>query len=78
MRLLLAVLAGAAVFTPEWAMGGWGVDLRLPAVLGVLAFATCEFHLRQRTIYALVAVLWLVPDRRIENALASKGQSAEG
>ena len=29
-------------------------------------------------IYALVAVLWLVPDRRIENALASQGQSAEG
>ena len=28
-------------------------------------------------IYALVAALWLVPDRRIENALASKGQSAE-
>jgi uncharacterized membrane protein len=29
-------------------------------------------------IYALVAALWLVPDRRIENALASRGQSAEG
>ena len=29
-------------------------------------------------IYALVAVLWLVPDRRIENALVSHGQSAEG
>jgi uncharacterized membrane protein len=29
-------------------------------------------------IYALVAALWLVPDRRIEHALASQGQSAEG
>jgi uncharacterized membrane protein len=29
-------------------------------------------------IYALVALLWLVPDRRIENALASHGPSAEG
>jgi hypothetical protein len=45
MWLLLALLAAAALFTPEWAMGGWGVDLRLPAVLGVLAFASCEFRL---------------------------------
>ena len=29
-------------------------------------------------IYALVAVLWLVPDRRIENALAAQRPSAEG
>jgi uncharacterized membrane protein len=29
-------------------------------------------------IYALVAVLWLVPDRRITNALAAQGESAEG
>ena len=29
-------------------------------------------------IYALVAAVWLIPDRRIENALASQGQSAEG
>jgi hypothetical protein len=60
IRLLLAVLAGASLFTPEWAMGGWGVDLRLPAVLGVLAFATCEFHLRQRTVYVLVAAALLM------------------
>jgi uncharacterized membrane protein len=29
-------------------------------------------------IYALAAALWLVPDRRIENVLASQGPSAEG
>jgi uncharacterized membrane protein len=31
-----------------------------------------------QVIYALVAVLWLVPDRRIENALAARRRSAEG
>jgi hypothetical protein len=29
-------------------------------------------------IYALVAVLWLVPDRRIETVLAGRRHSAEG
>ena len=29
-------------------------------------------------LYLLVALLWLVPDRRIENALAAQRQSAEG
>ena len=28
-------------------------------------------------IYALVAILWLVPDRRIENVLAARGQPVE-
>jgi uncharacterized membrane protein len=27
--------------------------------------------------YVLVAILWLVPDRRIENALAAHGQSVD-
>jgi hypothetical protein len=60
MTLLLALLAFAAVFTPEWAMGGWGVDLRLPAVLGVLAFAACEFKLTERTVQVFVAAMMLV------------------
>jgi len=57
MRLLLALLAAAALFTPEWAMGGWGVDLRLPAVLGALVFAACEFRLRQRATQAFAAAV---------------------
>ncbi len=57
MRLLLGLLAGAALFTPEWAMGGWGVDLRLPAVLGVLAFAACEFRLGERATEAFAAAV---------------------
>ena len=55
MRLVLILLAAAALFTPEWAMGGWGVDLRLPAVLGALAFASCEIRLGERTLRMLVA-----------------------
>jgi len=60
MKLLLALLAIAAVFTPEWAMGGWGVDLRLPAVLGVLAFAACEFKLKDRAVRIFVGVIMIV------------------
>ncbi|MGD0191270.1 MAG: hypothetical protein ABSD74_11060 [Rhizomicrobium sp.] len=60
MRLLMALLAAAAVFIPEWAMGGWGVDLRLPAVLGVLAFASCEFRLSERVMQTLAAAMILV------------------
>ncbi len=60
MTLLLALLALAAAFTPEWAMGGWGVDLRLPAVLGVLSFAACDFKLKERTVQILVALLMIV------------------
>jgi hypothetical protein len=60
MRLLLALLAAAALFTPEWAMGGWGVDLRLPAVLGALAFAGCELRLSERTAKAFAAAVMIL------------------
>jgi hypothetical protein len=56
MLIVLGVLAVAAVFAPEWAMGGWGVDLRLPAVLGALLFASLEFRLdRAATLTLAVA-----------------------
>lgn len=60
MWLILGVLAAAAVFTPEWAMGGWGVDLRLPAVLGTLAFAACEFRFRERTLQGFSAAVMIL------------------
>ncbi len=61
MWLALIVLLAASVFVPEWAMGGWGIDLRLPAVLGALAFASAEFRFGRRTTIALAAgVLALV------------------
>lgn len=60
MKFLLGVLAAAALFTPEWAMGGWGVDLRLPAVLGALAFASCQFNMRERSLQAFAAAVVLL------------------
>lgn len=60
MKLALTVLFLAAIFAPEWALGGWGVDLRLPAVVGALAFAAAEFRFENRTQAALAAVALLV------------------
>jgi hypothetical protein len=51
--LVLVVLAILSAFVPEWAMGGWGIDLRLPAVLGALAFASAEFRFEKRIEIAL-------------------------
>jgi hypothetical protein len=55
MVFVLSVLAFVTLFAPEWAMGGWGVDLRLPAVLGALVFASVEFHLERGAIVTLAA-----------------------
>ena len=56
----LAALALAAIFMPEWAMGGWGVHMRLPAVLGALAFASADFRLERNAARALAASAVLV------------------
>jgi len=53
MRLPLVALAAAVVLMPEWVMGGWGVHLRLPPVLGALVFASAEFRLERRRLRAL-------------------------
>lgn len=45
MRIVLVALVACDVFMPEWAFGGWGVDLRIPAVLGAAAFASAEFDI---------------------------------
>lgn len=50
MILPLAVLALAALLAPEWAMGGWGGHMRLPAVLGALLFATSWPELPQKRL----------------------------
>jgi hypothetical protein len=57
MRFALVVLLIASAFVPEWAMGGWGIDLRLPAVLGALVFASSEFRFGARTAAALAFVM---------------------
>jgi hypothetical protein len=51
----LIVIALAAAFAPEWAMGGWAVDMRLPAVLGALLFASAEFRVERVQAMALAA-----------------------
>lgn len=55
MKPLLVLLAVLCFVAPEWAMGGWGVDLRLPAVLGTLAFASAEFGFGRQWNLALAA-----------------------
>jgi len=60
MGLVLPVLATYTVFAPEWALGGWGVHLRLPAVLGALLFASIDVSLSRRWLAtAVVACLVL-------------------
>ena len=50
MRVALALFALAALFAPQWALGGWGVHMRLPAVLGALAFAALEWSVTARML----------------------------
>jgi hypothetical protein len=58
MKILLVALLILSLFVPEEAMGGWGVDLRLPALLGALTFAAIEIALpsRARAVLAAAAV----------------------
>ncbi len=58
MVLPLAAMGLAALFAPEWAMGGWAVHMRLPAVFCALAFAALEFELEPpaETVLAVVAI----------------------
>ncbi len=42
----MALLLVAAIMAPEWAMGGWAVHLRLPAVFASLLFAAAEIRMR--------------------------------
>lgn len=58
-RPLVLVLAVLTLVSPEWALGGWGVDLRLPAVLGALAFAAMQWDISRRTAAVLSAILLL-------------------
>ena len=55
MRGVVLALLACVVFMPEWALGGWGVDLRMPAILGAVAFSAVELKLSERRQYALAA-----------------------
>jgi hypothetical protein len=59
MTFLLLVLLVLTFIAPEEAMGGWGVELRLPAVLCALIFASLEIRLPlpwQRAFAAVIVV----------------------
>ena len=60
MKLLLLVLVVLCFAMPEWAMGGWGVDLRVPALLGTIAFASGEFRFERRAQLALTGAAVLL------------------
>ena len=64
MWLTLAWLLAGAVLAPEWALGGWAVHLRLPAVFAAMLFAATEIRLPSKiryalTVVALLAVGWM-------------------
>jgi len=54
----LALLLVGALGAPEWALGGWAVHLRLPAVLGAMLFASAELRM-DPPVRASLAVLAL-------------------
>ena len=60
MKIALAIFALAALFAPEWALGGWGVHMRLPPVLGALAFAALEWRVPRPARIAAAAVTLLL------------------
>ncbi|MDR3525703.1 MAG: hypothetical protein P4L57_00380 [Rhizomicrobium sp.] len=60
MKLLVIGLAILTMIAPEWALGGWGVDMRLPPVLGVITFASLELRAGRRLAAALGALVILV------------------
>jgi len=54
---VLGVLLIGSLFAPEWAMGGWAVHLRLPAVFATMLFAATELRLDIRLARALAGGL---------------------
>ncbi|MDE2630738.1 MAG: hypothetical protein KGM97_07080 [Alphaproteobacteria bacterium] len=60
MKPLVIVLSVLTLVAPEWALGGWGVHLRLPAVLGAVLFASAEMRLSPRAAAIFGAVLLLL------------------
>src|SRR5581483_3173388 len=58
MTITLALLLLGALLAPEWALGGWAVHLRLPAVFGAMLFASAQLPMghRVRTALAFIAL----------------------
>ena len=60
MLLPLGIVGIAAFLAPEWAMGGWGVHLRLPAVFAALVFAALDIHVRKVAVATGAVALALI------------------
>jgi hypothetical protein len=88
---LILLLVGA-LGAPEWALGGWAVHLRLPAVFGAMLFASAELRLKPpvraslavfaMTVIAANAILlgqsWLGYDRQYREFQASLEEIPRG
>jgi hypothetical protein len=89
---LLTVLFTGSLFAPEWAMGGWAVHLRMPAVFAAMLFAATELRLTLRVSRALagaalaliaasagaMALDWRVYDRQVAEFRAAEGAIPRG
>lgn len=60
MRYPLAALAVAAVLMPNWLMGVWGVDFRLPVVIALLFAASARIELASFRAGVALAAIGLV------------------
>jgi hypothetical protein len=54
MVATIGVIGAITLLAPEWAMGGWGVHLRLPAVFAALVFASVALR-AEKAFAAVVA-----------------------
>ena len=78
---VLGLLLIGALGAPEWALGGWAVHLRLPAVFGAMLFAATEFRMKPPVraglaVFAL-AMIELNSIRMTQNWLGYDGQYRE-
>ena len=60
MKIFIIVFAVIMLAAPEWALGGWGVHLRFPAVLGAMLFGSAELRLGPRASAVAAAVVLLL------------------
>lgn len=74
MHVTLALMLVAALLAPEWALGGWAVHLRLPAVFASLLFAAAEIRL-QPVLRVCLAVAALATIGSFSVGLASDWMS---
>ena len=88
----LGLLLVGALGAPDWALGGWAVHLRLPAVFGAMLFASAELRMRTsaRASLAVLALMmvaanailltqsWLGYDRQYREFQASLEEVPRG